>query len=63
MFGEIIPKSYGLANAERWALIVAPVIRVIELVLYPIIFVMHFVTRKFAVILNIESDIEQPNLD
>ena len=63
MFGEIIPKSYGLANAERWALLVAPVIRVIELVLYPIIFVMDFVTRRFAVIVNIESNIEQPYLD
>lgn len=62
MFGEIIPKSYGLANAERWALLVAPVIRVIELVLYPIIVVMDFVTRKFAVVLDIQPNIEQPYL-
>ncbi len=63
MFGEIIPKSYGLANAERWALVVAPAIRFIELLLYPIIVVMDYMTRKFALVLNIESNIEQPYLD
>lgn len=63
MIGEIIPKSYGLANAEQWALLVAPAIRIIELLLYPIIVVMDVVTRKAAVILTIESNIEKPYLD
>lgn len=63
MFGEIIPKSYGLANAERWALIVAPMIHRIEKVLYPIIIVLDTVTRYFSKVLNTETNIEQPYLD
>ncbi len=59
VFGEIVPKSYGLGNAEQWAPRVAGPLRVVERVLYPLVVVFDAVTRRLNARLGGEPDIEQ----
>jgi Mg2+/Co2+ transporter CorB len=63
VFGEIVPKSYGLANAQRWALRVAPVVRGVERALSPVITVFDWVTGRITDWIDGESHIERPYLD
>lgn len=63
VFGEIVPKSFGLGNAERWSLTVAPAIRLVERALYPVIVVLNHLTRRLSDRLSAESAIERPYLD
>lgn len=37
IFGEIVPKAFGLGNAKRWALTTASPVRLVERVLSPLI--------------------------
>lgn len=46
--GEIVPKSYGLANAERLAPAVVRPLEVVGTVLYPLVVVFDGVTRAMA---------------
>jgi CBS domain containing-hemolysin-like protein len=48
VFGEIIPKSYGLGNAENWALRVARPMTVVSAILYPVVAVFDGVTRRMS---------------
>ena len=63
VFGEIVPKSYGLGNAERWALVVAIPIRIVERLLYPLVVVFDYLTRSITALLGGETDIEAPYVD
>jgi Mg2+/Co2+ transporter CorB len=63
IFGEIVPKSYGLGHASRWALTVARPITVAERVLYPLVVVFDVVTRRMNAALGGERDIEAPYLE
>ncbi|WP_251344231.1 DUF21 domain-containing protein [Haloplanus halophilus] len=63
VFGEILPKSYGLGNAEEWALRAARPVRVVERVLLPAVAVFDFVTRRAGVALGGDPDIEEPYTD
>jgi len=63
VFGEIVPKSYGLANAQRWALRVAPVVRGVERALSPVITLFDWVTGRMTDWVNGESSIERPYFD
>ncbi|MFB6120736.1 MAG: CNNM domain-containing protein [Halobacteriaceae archaeon] len=63
VFGEIVSKSYGLGNAERWSLVVAGPIRVVERLLYPLVVVFDLVTRRVTALLGGATDIEDPYLD
>jgi Mg2+/Co2+ transporter CorB len=63
VFGEIVPKSYGLGNAESWSLTVAPIVSVVERVLSPIITIFDWVTRGINERITGESDIERPYLE
>ena len=40
VFGEVIPKNLAAAHAESWAMIVAPFIRIISVILTPIVFLL-----------------------
>ncbi len=60
LFGEIVPKSYGLGNAKRWAVRVAPAVKLVELVLWPAIVSFDWLTRRVAVRLGAELEIEKP---
>src|SRR3546814_4400815 len=64
IFGEVLPKTYALSHADRVALRVAPVIRVLVLVLAPITHAIHIVVsvilRPFGILLGPElSDIHR----
>lgn len=63
VFGEIVPKSYGLGNATRWALVVARPLRIVERSLYPVVIVFDGITRRMNAVLGGDLDIEQPYLD
>jgi Mg2+/Co2+ transporter CorB len=58
IFGEIVPKSFGLGNAESWALTVARPLRIIELALLPVVIVFDLLTRRIGALLGGESAIE-----
>jgi Mg2+/Co2+ transporter CorB len=63
VFGEIVPKSYGLANAERWSLTVAGPVRTVERALAPVIAFFDWVTRRMNALVPVDSDIEAPYID
>jgi CBS domain containing-hemolysin-like protein len=60
LFGEILPKSYGVANPERVALGVATPLRAIQVVLYPVVTVFDVVSGWINRLTGGTSDIERP---
>ncbi|SHH42127.1 hemolysin family protein [Halobaculum gomorrense] len=60
VFGEIVPKSYGVANAERWALRTAPTIRRFQRLAAPVVTGFDLVTRRLSVVFGGEPAIEAP---
>ena len=42
IFGELIPKTLALSNADKFALKIAPIIRIIILAFYPLTKVLNF---------------------
>jgi Mg2+/Co2+ transporter CorB len=63
VFGEIVPKSYGLGHAEEWSLTVAGPLRVVELVLLPLVVVFDRGTRWLSRLIGGDEDIEEPYVD
>jgi len=63
LFGEILPKAYGLGNAEAVSLSVARPIKLVGLVLLPLVFVFDVLTRRVSDVLSVETDIERPYTD
>jgi len=59
VFGEIIPKSYGLGNAERWALRVARPMTVVSAILYPVVVVFDGVTRRMSGAIGGDTGVER----
>jgi len=47
IFGAVLPKTYALAFSDRMALLVAPIMRVIVIVLAPFTKAIEFVVRQF----------------
>jgi len=48
LFGEIIPKSFATKNSSSISLLVAPIYRVLMIILYPIISIMEFLIKIFS---------------
>ncbi len=48
VFGEIVPKSYAIHNADRIAVMIAPILMLMMKVLYPIIILFEFVAKKLT---------------
>lgn len=63
IFGEIVPKSYGLGHAQQWALSVAVPLAVIGRVLSPLVSVFDAVTRWMNARIGGEGEIERPYVD
>lgn len=63
VFGEIVPKSYGLGHAPTWSLRVARPIAALELLLSPVVFVFDGVTRRLTALIGGDADIEDPYTD
>ncbi|WP_247729459.1 CNNM domain-containing protein [Halovivax limisalsi] len=63
IFGEIVPKAYGLAHAEEWALTIAGPVRLVERLLAPLISLFDGITRRINAIIDVDGDIETPYLE
>jgi Mg2+/Co2+ transporter CorB len=63
VFGEIVPKSFGLGNAERYAPAVARPIRLVERALLPLVVPFDLLTRSLGTALGGDADIEEPYTD
>lgn len=63
VFGEILPKSYGLGHAEGWALAAARPLAVVGTVLSPLVIVFDFVTRRLGTLVGGSAAIEKPFTD
>ncbi|AZH24924.1 CNNM domain-containing protein [Haloplanus aerogenes] len=63
VFGEILPKAYGLGHAESWSLTAARPVRIVERLLLPIVIVFDFVTRRAGAMMGGDPDIEEPYTD
>ncbi len=63
LFGEILPKTYGLGNAERVSLAVARPIRLVGWLLLPLVVVFDGLTRRASGVLGGESEIERQYTD
>ncbi|WP_435073729.1 hemolysin family protein [Halorubrum sp. HHNYT27] len=59
VFGDITPKSYGVANAESWALTVARPILYVQWVLYPVVLFFDKITRVLNGVIGGSSDIKR----
>lgn len=60
VFGEITPKSYGVANAESVALRVARPVALVQRVLYPVVVLFDEVSRAINRVTGGGDDIERP---
>lgn len=63
IFGEIVPKAFGLGNAKHWALTIASPVRIVERVLSPLITLFDGITRRMNALITVEVDIEKPYTD
>ncbi|POG55548.1 DUF21 domain-containing protein [Haloferax marisrubri] len=63
VFGEIVPKSYGLGHAASWSLRVARPISYVERVLRPLVALFDIVTRWLTSLIGGDQHIEKPYLD
>jgi len=63
IFGEIVPKAFGLGNAERWSLTVASPVRLVERALSPLITLFDAVTSRMNALITVRGDIEKPYTD
>ncbi|MCU4719051.1 DUF21 domain-containing protein [Halapricum hydrolyticum] len=63
VFGEIVPKAFGLGNAKHWALTIASPIRLVERVLSPLITLFDGITRRMSALITVEEHIEKPYTD
>jgi Mg2+/Co2+ transporter CorB len=63
VFGEIVPKSYGLGHAETWSLRVARPISYVERALGPLVAVFDTVTRWLTTRIGGDQHVEKSYLD
>jgi Mg2+/Co2+ transporter CorB len=62
VFGEIVPKSYGLGHARTWALAVARPLATIERLLGPLVTFFDVLTRGVSRAVGGDADLEQSYL-
>ena len=60
VFGEIVPKAFGLGNAETWSLRIASPVRLVERVLSPLITLFDAITRRMNAYISGDGSIEKP---
>lgn len=56
IFGEIVPKTWARRNCEKLSLSFAPIIRMIMVVMYPVVFLIENVAKFFLFILGQNKD-------
>jgi CBS domain containing-hemolysin-like protein len=60
IFGEIVPKSYGVANAESWSRRIAAPVLLLQRVLYPVVAFFDGITGAINALVGGGRDIERP---
>ncbi len=60
VFGEIVPKSYGVGNAERVALRIARPLALLQRAMLPVVWLFERVTSVITAVVGGGSDIERP---
>lgn len=63
IFDEIVPKAFGLGNAQSWALMGAGPVRRLEALLSPLITLFDAITRRMNAFITTNTAIERPYLD
>ena len=63
VFGEIVPKAYGLGHAETWSLRVARPLALVERALGPVVTMFDASTRRLTALVGGDQRIEEPYLD
>lgn len=63
IFGEIVPKAFGLGNARTWSLKVAYPVQKVGYALSPLITLFDGITRRMNAFITTNTAIEQPYLD
>lgn len=63
VFGEILPKAYGLGNAKSWSLTAARPLIAIGVMLSPLVIAFDFVTRRAIGLVGGDIHIEAPYTD
>jgi Mg2+/Co2+ transporter CorB len=63
VFGEIVPKSYGLGHAESWSLRVAGALHAVEWLLTPLVVVFEWITGGINRAVEGDGHIERPYLE
>jgi Mg2+/Co2+ transporter CorB len=56
VFGEVLPKTYAITNAESAATRVAPIIRIVILVFSPVVTVVRAVVRGILALFGVRAD-------
>lgn len=46
VFGEVLPKTYAIVNPDKYAMFVAPVVRVLVAVFAPVVMAVEFVVKR-----------------
>ena len=60
IFGEIVPKAFGLGNAETWSLRIARPVQLVERGLSPVITALEAITGRLNARLSADPEIEKP---
>jgi len=63
VFGEIVPKSYGLGHARTWSLRVARPLELVERALGPVVALFDASTRRLTALVGGDRGIEENLLD
>lgn len=63
IFGEIVPKAFGLGNAQTWSLTIAGPLRWIAYLLTPLITLFDGITRRMNAFITTNTAIERPYID
>jgi len=63
VFGEVMPKTYAIVNPDRYALFVAPVIRVIVAVFAPVTLAVEFIVKKVMALFGVDISQAESILD
>jgi Mg2+/Co2+ transporter CorB len=63
VFGEILPKAYGLGHAQTWSLRAARPVALLERLLLPVVVVFDVITRRVGRAVGGDPEIETPYSD
>lgn len=54
VFGEVMPKTYAIINPDKYALFVAPIIRLVVAVFAPIVLAVEFIVKQVMAVFGVD---------